>query len=117
MNQNMAAKLSSLHCFEQAFWVIFCPDVCSYFGLVCGGRGHSRVSDRGPPLNIKSDPFPRMCIGAPGLGSAERGPPDLFRFPRSLPICSDLRSLFSGMFRFAPICSGVSLICSDLFSE
>ena len=30
---------------------------------------------------------------------------DLFRFPRFLPICSDLRSLFSGMPRFVPICS------------
>ena len=49
----------------------------------------------------------------PHLGSAEGGHPDLFRFPRFLPICSALRSLFSGMpwlFRFA-------LISSDLFSE
>ena len=30
----------------------------------------------------------------PSLGSAEGGQPDLFRFPRSLPICSYLRSLF-----------------------
>ena len=44
-------------------------------------------------------------FGAPGLASAEGGYPDLFRFPRFLPICSDLRSLFSGMPRFVPICS------------
>ena len=50
-------------------------------------------------------------FGTPGLGSAERGHPNLFRFPRFLrfvpiwapcfgntPICSDL-------FRFLPICS------------
>ena len=30
---------------------------------------------------------------------------NLFRFPRFLPICSDLRSLFSGIPRFLPICS------------
>ena len=34
----MAPKLPNLPCF-QAYWVIFCPDVCSYFCLVCGGRG------------------------------------------------------------------------------
>ena len=38
MNKNMAPKLTKLPCFE-AFGVIFCPDVCSYFCLVCGGRG------------------------------------------------------------------------------
>ena len=38
MNINMALKLSSLPGFE-AFWVILCPDVCSYFCLVCGGGG------------------------------------------------------------------------------
>ena len=45
---------------------------------------------------------------------------DLFRFARFLPICSDLRSLFSGMPRFLPICSDLLRflpICSDLFSE
>ena len=36
--KNMAAKLSSLPCFE-AFGAIFCPDSCSYLCLVCGGRG------------------------------------------------------------------------------
>ena len=35
MNKNMAAKLSNLPGFE-SIWVIICPDVCSYFGLVCG---------------------------------------------------------------------------------
>ena len=52
-------------------------------------------------------------IGAPDLGLADRGHPDLFRFPRSLPICSEFRSLFracTDLFRFAPI-------SSDLFSE
>ena len=38
MNKNMAPKLPNLPCFE-AFGVIFCTDVCSYFCLVCGGRG------------------------------------------------------------------------------
>ena len=28
-----------------AFWVIFSPDFCLYFCLVCGGGGHSRVSE------------------------------------------------------------------------
>ena len=36
MNKYMAPKLPNLPCF-QAFGVIFCPDVCSYFCLVCGG--------------------------------------------------------------------------------
>ena len=52
----------------------------------------------------------RYLVGAPTMGSAEGGHPDLFRFPRFLPICSDLHSLFSGIPRFVPI-------CSDLFSE
>ena len=51
-----------------------------------------------------------MIIGAPDLGSAEGGHPDLFRVPRFLPICSNLRSLFSG---FVPLCSELP-ICSDL---
>ena len=38
MNKNMAPKLPNLPRFE-AFGVIFCPDVCSYVCLVCGGRG------------------------------------------------------------------------------
>ena len=38
MNKNMAPKLPNLLCF-QAFGIIFCPDACSYFCLVCGGRG------------------------------------------------------------------------------
>ena len=38
MNKNMAPKLPNVPCFE-AFGVVFCLDVCSYFGLVCGGRG------------------------------------------------------------------------------
>ena len=29
----------------EAFRVIFCPNVCSHFGLVCGGGGHKRISD------------------------------------------------------------------------
>ena len=44
-------------------------------------------------------------VGAPDLGSPERGLPNLFRFPRFLPICSDLHSLFSGIPRFVPISS------------
>ena len=39
MNKNMAPKLPNLPCFK-AFGVMFCPDVCSYFCLVCGGGGH-----------------------------------------------------------------------------
>ena len=46
-------------------------------------------------------------VGSLGLGSPERGHPDLFRFPSFLPICSDLRSLFSGIPRFVPICSAL----------
>ena len=38
MNKNMAPKLS-LPGFK-AFGVMFCPDVCSYFCLACGGGGH-----------------------------------------------------------------------------
>ena len=62
----------------------------------------------------------RAKFRSPHLGSAEGGHPDLFRFPRFLPICSDLRSLFSGILRFVPICSDLLRflpICSDLFSE
>ena len=40
----MAAKLSSLPCFE-AFGAIFCPDFVHIFALYVGGGGHSRVSD------------------------------------------------------------------------
>ena len=49
--------------------------------------------------------------------------PNLFRFPRFLPICSDLRSLFSEIPRFVPIFSvffrfaPFSSDLSDLFSE
>ena len=50
------------------------------------------------------------CRMAQFLGSPEGGHPDLFRFPRFLPICPDLRSFFSGMPRFVPI-------SADLFSE
>ena len=38
MNKNMAPKLPNSPCFE-AFGVLFCRHVCSYFCLVCGGRG------------------------------------------------------------------------------
>ena len=38
MNKTMAPKLPNLPCFE-AFGVVFCPHVCSYFCLVCGGGG------------------------------------------------------------------------------
>ena len=73
----------------------------------------------------KAPKFTRLRIfqvffESPGLGSPERGHPDLFRFPRFLPICSNLRSLFSGMSRFVPICCDLLRflpICSDLFSE
>ena len=55
------------------------------------------------------------------MGSAEGGHPDLFRFPRFLRICSDLRSLLSGIPRFVPICSVrfalISSDCSDYKSE
>ena len=53
-------------------------------------------------------------VRVPG-GSAEGCHPDLFRF---LPFCSDSRSLFSGIPRFAPICSDLlqfAPICSCLF--
>ena len=35
MNKHMAAKLSSLPCFE-ASWAIFRPDLCSHFSLYVG---------------------------------------------------------------------------------
>ena len=38
MSKNMAPELPNLPCLK-AFGVIFCPDVCSYFRLVCRGRG------------------------------------------------------------------------------
>ena len=49
MNKKMAAKLSSLPCFE-AFWVIFCPVFVHIFpSCVWGGGGgvggHLRVSE------------------------------------------------------------------------
>ena len=60
--------------------------------------------------------FPLGKGQSPRFGVSRRGSPpissDLFRFPLFLPICSDLRSLFSGiprfesdLFRFAPISS------------
>ena len=50
------------------FWVIFCPDVCSYFCLVCGGRGslaplwqsHSLTYKR-PPKKYSSIVFLLGC--------------------------------------------------------
>ena len=43
--QKYGCKTVKSACFE-AFRVILCPDFCSYFCLVCGGRGrHSRVSE------------------------------------------------------------------------
>ena len=42
MSKHMAPKLPNLPCFE-AFRVIFCPGVCSYFCLVCGVRGFTSV--------------------------------------------------------------------------
>ena len=50
MNKNMAPKLPNLPCFE-AFGVIFCTDVCSYFCLVCGGRGS--LAQIGNPPRLK----------------------------------------------------------------
>ena len=47
-------------------------------------------------------------VGAPGLGSAEGGHPDLFRFVPISPFSSDL-------FRFALLVFGNTPICSDLF--
>ena len=44
----------------------------------------------------------RYLLGAPILGSPERGHPGLFRFPRFLPISSDFPFLVFGN---APICS------------
>ena len=44
MNKKMAPKLSSLSCFE-AFGVVFCPDFCSYFCLVCAWGGFTRISE------------------------------------------------------------------------
>ena len=44
----------------------------------------------------------------PPIGGRQKGHPDLFRFPRFLPICSVLRSWFLGIPRFL-------LICSDFF--
>ena len=38
MNKNITPRLSSLPCFE-AFGVIFCPESCSHFCLVCRGQG------------------------------------------------------------------------------
>ena len=40
MNKKMAPKLPNSPCFE-AFGITFCPDLCSYFCLVC--RGHWRT--------------------------------------------------------------------------
>ena len=45
MNRIMTPKLPDFPCF-QAFGVIFCPDVSSYFCLVCGGRGSPANSER-----------------------------------------------------------------------
>ena len=53
------------------------------------------------PGNTRNPP---IC-GRFGVG--QRGVTHLFRFPRFLPICSELQSLFSGMPRFVTICSDI----------
>ena len=98
--------------------------------------GDTRMSSPGPPSTIaRFTPFLKTCnpvgggfvclplvyFGAPDLGSAEGGHPDLFRFPRFfffrfVPICvSCFRECpdCSDVFRFTPFFP----ICSDLFSE
>ena len=62
----------------------------------------------------------RDVPGAPGLGSAEGGHPDLFRFVPISPFSSDLFRFALLVFRNTPICSDLLRflpICSDLFSE
>ena len=71
------------------------------------------------PLNFLR---PRNGCSEPPIWGRQNGVTpmcsDLFDFPRFLPICSDLRSLFSGIPRFVLICSDLLRflpICSDLF--
>ena len=83
MNKQMALKLPNLPCFE-AFGVIFCPDVCSYFFLVCGGGGHQRISEYrertvGPKF-LRTELLSRTSardvratmLAFPGLGKPDR---------------------------------------------
>ena len=90
--------------------------------LVWGRCPRAQGGGGGEPSKRHLGPNPHLGVlnqrKAPTLGSAERLHADLFRFPRFLPICSDLRSILvfgntpicSDLFRFAPI-------ASDLFSE
>ena len=61
--------------------------------------------------------FPRSLPICSDLRFLFSGRPDLFRFPRFLPICSDLRSLFSGRPRFVPISFRFLPICFQDKSE
>ena len=54
MNKYMAPELSSLPCFD-AFWVVFCPDICSYFCFACGGAGVTRAFLNNIDLKIGSN--------------------------------------------------------------
>ena len=59
-------------------------------------------------------------LGAPWFGVGRRGSPRFVPLSLFLPICSDLRFLFTGIPRFVPICSDLLRflpICSELFSE
>ena len=62
LNKNMAAKLSSLPCFE-AFGAIFCRIFVHIFTLYVGGGGHSRVSETKGKTTI--------CLGTEALKRTE----------------------------------------------
>ena len=64
----------------------------SRFGLIHPDLSFLSFLSRSPPVWGHQKAVTPVCS-------------DLFRFPRFLPICSDLHSLFSGIPRFVPICS------------
>ena len=66
MNKDMAPKLPNLPCFE-ALGVIFCPDVCSYFCLVCGGWGSLAYLREMAIANANANAAMR-CLMCPQLG-------------------------------------------------
>ena len=87
-------------------------DDFSSFFRVCGSfstlfRAFLTPGPRGPG-NPFSAFFRSFLVGSPGLGSPERGHPDLFRFVPISPFFSDL-------FRFAFLVFWNAPICSDLF--
>ena len=105
--QTMAAKLSSLPCFE-AFGVIFSPDFCSCFCLVCGGGGslarskvESRKIDSEWTIRITSHQSSKLLCSDHGITQFEshhsEWPDFRFRVTDSVPLG------LSGAYKFSEV--------------